>query len=417
MTEMDLLSPLLDHSIHSTATRRVNKSQVKLANGMVISDLADHSPASALGLEAGDYLLLVDGEPACNIDFNLLGVEPERRTFEFYKTKSYEKLIVKFDGLPLGIKLGVSDETLVSNYNWYRGEPEDLVKLWQNHRDGAIKQLVQKWIRKKVLFWERKVPSVISRILLLDEREILFTGVGLYEDDQFDAGIHYVQRYLQQYSHRWTTEYTAIALYYMALEHIRRGDEETGIETMETAYEYCNLDRIGNRLGLLGGELIEDRATARLQGERFPIDYELKSLDGKKVESLGRRLSGLQAHQLMAVCSLGPYRSNAPYDTFMQRFIHLHRHFPRVFAGLHVITGGDHNKHWLRHEKLAIERDLPITVLTDPDQSVMAALESTTSPDLFFLDKDGIVVSTIDLENELDVWQLLWQRMNIKTVG
>lgn len=413
--ENRLLEQLMDRSIHSTDTKRINRSQVDLTKSMVITDVAKNSIASHLGLNKGDYLRLIDGEPASKIDFNRLGVEPERRTFEFFKPQQNELLRLTYDCAPLGLELAPTDEAVIQSYNWYSGDPNELIALWKKHRDQPIIQLVQKWVRKKVLYWERRMPSFINQVFLLNEREVLISGIGLYESDQYEAGIQYVDRFLKDYSHNWTADYTAIALYYMALEYKRLGQSDDAIEIMTSAYSHCPLKRIGNRLKFIGGVVEEEGHVSPWMNQTFPFDYELLTLNNPNTVKLSDSLNDLEDHQLHVVCSLGPYRSNGPYDEFMQRFIAVHRHFHPFFKGLHVITAGDRNPHWLDHEKLAISRKLPVSVLNDPDGSVMGALESTSSPELFYLDKNGVVISTQDLNSEIELWALLSNRMKLMT--
>jgi len=411
--EHRLIEQFMDRSIHSMDTQRINRSQVDLTKSLVITEVAEKSIASKLELRSGDYLRLVDGEPASTIDFNVMGVEPERRVFEFYKPGQHELLRLTYDGAPLGLELAPLDETVIQSYNWRYGDPDELIALWKKHRDQPIIQLVQKWARKKVLFLETKMPSFINQVFLLSEREVLITGIGLYESDQYEAGIHYIDRFFREYSQNWTVDYTAIALYYLALEYRRHNHVEDAIEIMTSAYGHCPLKRVGNRLKLMGGSVDERSQESPWIHKQFPMDYELAALDGSGAVKLSDTLSNLEDHQLHIVCSLGTYRSNGPYDDFMQRFIHIHRHFYPFLNGLHVITAGDRNPHWLDHEKLAKSRQLPVSLLNDPDGSLMEALEATGSPEIFFLDKNGAVVSTQDFSNEIQLWTLLWERMKM----
>jgi len=48
-----------------------------------------------------------------------------------------------------------------------------------------------------------------------------------------------------------------------------------------------------------------------------------------------------------------------------------------------------------------------VAVLEDSDEQLMDSLNSTASPEVFFLNNEGIVVAETQLETEMESWDLV----------
>ena len=186
------------------------------------------------------------------------------------------------------------------------------------------------------------------------------------------------------------------------------GDKEEAIEMMENAYDYHNNPRIKAHLEELlkdeGGTIEEN---TNWVGKKFPFNYVLPTESGDRHIALEDRLKDLTDREFLIVCALGSYRSNGPYDSFMQKFLILQTHFKQIFKQLDVITANKRQRNWKYTERQAIEAGLPVTVLIDQDNEVFDATFETCSPSIFTLNHQGIIIYHGRYTSELDMWQVV----------
>lgn len=406
------LKGLLEKSVQNITRKTFSESQVDLNKALQVSKVAAKSPAALLGIEPGDYLLKVDQEHALNFDFSEVATWGGVKPFQFFSKSKSELLSFSSDGVPLGINYQKTAVGIAQAYNWWSGEPDDLIDLWERYEDETLLKLVESWSKKKVLSLEQKLPSALSRIFLLNPRELLITGIAFYENEQYDAGLYYIMRFVEEHMHGWTSNWHGLSYYYLALESLRQEQTEEAIELMQDAYSYWPIDRIKRRLQLLGVEQKEMHQTGRWVDQKFPVQYKLSDIKQAEKTSLQQTLDEMEPHQLLAVCSLGPYRSNGPYDSFMNAFVRYQQYFANILYGMHVLTANEYNTDWLDNEQLAFAKGRPLRVLLDEESQVAQELASSASPEIYLLDKDAKVIAYWDWDDEVAFWDLMIKRID-----
>jgi len=407
------LQGLVDRTI-TDVRKALQLKSPKTDKALIIQKIAPNSPASLLGLTSGDFLLSLNDGDGVSCDKFEQAIEEGPFTYCFYLASNRQLLTFRSNGIPLGIVVQQQTASIIKNYSWLSGKADDIYEIWKRYEDQAITQLVETWSEKGRFKWEnRKIPRFLRRVFGLTPLEKLFAGIGFYEAGSHEIGIDFIEEYLNDHIYDYTVNYGAVAMHYIALEYRRCGDTQKSVELMEEAYEYCSLDRIANKLKMYNGKLVARNQSKEWLGKKFPIDYSLPIYEQAGECRLSETLGTLQAHQVLVICLLGPYRSNGPYDEFMNAFIRCQRYFDNIIAGLHVCTSAESNTHWLKHENIARKKGLPFHVLHDEDDTVSEAVDTSLSTDIYILDKDGIVVSASKLNSEIELWALIEARTNI----
>jgi len=234
---------MIDLNGFSTETEDVQQ-QPSLERAMFVSGVSEHSPAWHLGLRSGDYLLTVDGLNAVDVNLLSMPAKAKSRCYKYYRTKARQQLTITSNGIPLGVNLDKSPEAIMRNYHGFNRDPTDLVSLWDETKDDHIVALATNWEKRKVLWFDKYLPHTFVHQYIIHETEILFLGVAHFENGSLETGMHFIERYLEEYADNWTTNFTAIAYFYLGEAHIKLGNPEEGIEHLSTAYELCSLKRI-----------------------------------------------------------------------------------------------------------------------------------------------------------------------------
>ena len=402
----------------SHLSRTAQTTTPNLVTALWIRSVAENCPAQQIGLSKGDYLISVGGQPAVSVNLKTYPLAGNKCKYVYFLKQSNELLELESDGLPLGETFAKTPESILQTYRGLSRDPNDLVTLWDQTQDDALMALAQKMDKRNALWLDKYLPHQLSHAFVIRETEILFYGVACIESGRYEQGLHYIQRYLNEYRYNWTTNFAGIALFYWGEALIKSGSREDGIDCLKEAYDAHPVNRIKRRLTVLGEMTLNNNEQNAQRHQQFPLYYQFPLLKNPaKTGDLSAYLASMKTGQFLIVCSLGPYRSNGPYDDFMQRFIQLSRFFGDVFIGLNVITGGERNPNWLEHEERALSLGMNVALLSDPDCSLMAALSSRGSPDILVLDSSGAVVLESSLESDDDVWRLILQAKNQSNPG
>ncbi len=211
----------------------------------------------------------------------------------------------------------------------------------------------------------------------------------------------------------------AMALYCRAHIALAQGDENAAIAHAQKALSYYpDFQSLQRLVWTLTGTAPKDRSSQPV-GSRFPTDYALPNSDplnelpgAGHVLSLTTALQSLDEGQFLIVLAYGSYRSNYYGNLDLEKLAMLHAACPNLIGEVHIIAGSDYAldaRHRRYAEGLAQKRGLPLTILWDEENTVMARLNGLGSPARFVLDKDGIILSTATFADERGLWQAVAQ--------
>ena len=195
-------------------------------------------------------------------------------------------------------------------------------------------------------------------------------------------------------------------MYYQARERLRAGDNENALNIYLEAYDYCSSIPIEQAIKKLGYEL-EEKESAWLN-KPFPLLYNLPDINNRREKiDLDDCLLSMKEGQVHLICLLASYRSNGPYDDFMQRYSVYAKYFSDVIVNLHVITSTRKSGNWQDQEDKAKAEKINFSVLYDKNGTLAEATEIRSIPAVFALDRHGKVIFRKRLLLQTEVWELL----------
>ncbi len=400
----DVIKRLLSECVSQQVLKQAPPPR-RLDKALLVTKVAEVSLAKALGIKAGDLLIDINGRPGAEKDLWEWSQQSSLHSYEFYLTDTQQTLRLHTNGIPLGFNSDKTDEAIKAQYLRGKGDYQDLVVLWERYEWKILEQISAYWLKKRG-FIEKLFCKLSQRETIPNDVEWLFQAVTLYERGNCERGMEVMEQFGQECASSWQTTYSGIVLYYRAREQLRAGNREEALEAFLYAYDYIDSKPTANEIGKLGGEVPEDNCP--WEGKVFPYSYHLPMYYDKAQQvGLTDSIAQLVPGALHMICVLGSYRSNQPYDRFIQRFIVFTKYFPKVFNSLHIITQNEKEGIWQAAESEAIEAGLNVKVLLDKNNDVARAIDGNSSPDVFVVGSDGRILLNDRLSHPVDMWNLL----------
>jgi len=399
---MDLLSQLYQCHIN-TVNKKSVKKRPNLKRAMRVDDIASFSLAAKLGIKKGDYLIDVNGESPAKMNLWAWAQMSNSHTYIYYLVNSQEHLTISTSGIPLGVELNSTTETIIHQYLQGLGDPGDLTVLWERYEWGALETIRQYWLKLKPGF----ITKLLKRENIANAIEELYQGVALYESQgDFEGGMNIIEHFAEHDANNWQMNYSSLIFYYRAKELLRQSKREEALDLLYEAHDYYPIKPVATAIRTLGGKVVEKEKY--WLNKDFPTQYCLPDLYDNDTEySLARALLPLEDDQLHTVCMLSSYRSNGPYDDFMQHYLVYKKYLPHLFESLHVITAKTEDGDWQDNEQEALEADINLHILYDSNDAVSTAINDRASPSIFFLNNQAQIVEHDHLDTEVDFWDFL----------
>jgi hypothetical protein len=367
----------------------------RLASCLAVEKIATQCVAAHAGVGKGDLLAFVDGGPASRLRPKLYEQRSSKRLYSFYSTARSEAVELATTGIEIGVELALTSDAIRARYKPEQGDPSALEKLWQNRQYPSLLELSAASLKHKE---NAGTPA------------LLFEGIGLWETGHHDEGLQRVNRFFTEFGRNWTMQFATIALHYMALEKLRKGQRDEAIAQLKRAFEHYAIDQTADALKELTG-VRPPMNVPKWVGRKFPADYALPILEGGSGSvSLQATLGAMDKEKLLVVCLLASYRSNGPYGDFLQRWLNYATWFRPFLHGLHVITMESkryEDRAW--HYKLeddARAAGLPFELLLDASGEATMALSPEGSPFVLVLDCAANIVNEGDL-GSVELWDTL----------
>lgn len=371
------------------------------SKALTVEKVAKVSIAAKAGIQPGDLLTHVDGRVAVAVEFEGFLDPKELHQYRFFSPKSGQEISFKASGAPIGVatekttselerqikKDAIKDGPILTSM-WKRGDWDALLRCAKKSQRGGL--------LARLLGPTRNTPAT------------LLIGAALYELENQSEGLELIQEYMSNYEKDWTTQYHAIARYYLALASLEEGDRDSAIDLLRKAIKFSPLDRIVGQLEALTGERPQEND--RWGDERFP-DYTLPTIKGDREGSFQQTADSLQPGQILLVCLLASYRANGPYHDFMKRYHQVATHLQGRIRGIHVITTereeSDYAKHWMRGEEVVRNAGLACEVLYDGDGAITRLIRPTKSPMKFAVAASGAILQEGSILDDVEIWEIL----------
>jgi hypothetical protein len=361
---------------------------------LIVSRLAKRSVAAQAGIAEKDLLVQIDGQPATDFMPALYSYPAAQRHYVFYSRARHELLELHATGIEIGVALAKTLDAIKVLYDPKKPDPKALEQVWEARDFRSLEKLSSATLAAGK---DRGTPA------------LLFEGAAFWETGRQDEGMARVSEYMDQYASWWTTNYSAVGLYYFGAEWLRRGEAEQAEAILGEAFGQNPSEALARAIEKLTGQRPQKPHPQWLQ-RRFPGDYTLPLLEGGPGEvSLRTTLQGMPHEKLLIVCLLASYRGNGPYGDFMERYQNYARFFPDFLHGLHVLTLEKERQaerpFYYRAEDAARAAGCPVSVLLDPGD-VTRAVAPQASPFILMLDRTGTVVYEGELDS-VELWDTL----------
>ena len=376
--------------------RRSSARMPKPAECMIVTRLAARSIAAEAGVSAKDFLAALDGKPATDFVPQLYAYRATERSYTFYARGRHELVELATSGIEIGVEVKPTPDAIKAHFKPEEPDHKALESLWEARDWTSLGELTGAVLRH---LRNRGTPVLV------------FNGAALFETGRQDEAMKLINEYAGKVAPGWTMNFTAVSLYYLGMDKLRRGDRDAARQLLEQAYEQNAFDRIARALEKLTGQR-PPKPAPLWREKRFPVQYDLPTLEETPARrvSLAQTLDAMPERKLLIVCLLANYRGNGPYADFMLRYHNFATYFSPFLHGLHVLTAEAtrrHDRDWYyKTEDQVRAAGLPVTVLHEADAAVTLAVMPTGSPFILILDRDGDVAYEGELES-VDFWETL----------
>ena len=175
---------------------------------LVVEKVATQSIAASAGIRKGDLLSLVDGSPAARQSPKLYEHRAAKRLLTFYSRPDRAVIELATTGIETGATFDYSAEAIHSRFKPADPDPSAPARLWELGDCAGLLQLSRAALATA---GNEQTPA------------LLFEGVGLWEQGEFEAGLERIQHYLTRYGNDWTMNFRATGMHYLGLEALRLG--------------------------------------------------------------------------------------------------------------------------------------------------------------------------------------------------
>jgi hypothetical protein len=361
---------------------------------LVVEKVATQCVAARAGVRKGDLLSLVDGSPAARQSPRLYEQRAAKRLLTFYSRQSRAVIELATTGIETGATFDYTAEAIHSRFKPADPDPSALVRLWELGDCAGLLQLSRAALATP---GNEQTPA------------LLFEGVGLWEQGEYEAGLERIRHYLTRYGNDWTMNFRAAGMHYLGLEALRLGQKDVGLQRLQAAFEYSPLESTADAIAEITG-VRPPMNVPVWTGRPFPVDYSLETFEReRKTVSLGDTLRAMAPGKLLCVCLLASYRSNGPYSDFLGRWHNYASYFAPFLEGLHVITMEpkrypDREYHYRREDEVRA-LPLPFELLLEEGE-VVSQLAPSGSPFIVLVDAQGTIRSEGELES-VELWDAL----------
>ena len=386
--------------------------KVRPKDSLICAEIYPHSPAERAGLKVGDHLGIVNKGPA-----SLLGAVtsfwPVEDSYSYrFIDQNGDEILVESSLSELGIRYEKTTPAIDDTYDARRHIYEDLILLWERQEWSLLKELAAEQMHffNQTGWLQRK----LSAPKCCESPATLLYGLALIELGKMEKGESFVEQFVSEHLHKWTSDIHALFEHHQAKKMVSRGEIDAARE----------LSRETHRLHRFKSTVAWHRATFNEEPPRLFSDdsqvthfpgVALRPLDGKSPLALPDFAAGTEPGKWNVFICLASYRGNGPYNELMGTFGRNRELLTTLFSPPIVITEEEERRadrpHWYAEEDHLAESSVPFRVMLDQnDLALQLGTEST--PDVFVVDRDLKILYRGPMDNH-NLWKAVGRALRM----
>lgn len=389
-------------SANSDWFKNINESPLtnpKLVNGLVVEKVAPESPGEDIGLQAGDYLLSVNGKSAHAVDLTDVLINETSVEYVFYRAQSQSQVAFSTDALPLGVRLSPSSENIALSYRsipLHQGS--GLRTLWERGEYQIIRDICSDGFLGKLKVRKRLNPL----------RDVMLAICDL-EAGKKTKKVYAALDSFKPYADRYTSDYTSLVDYYLALKARDEGNAHLFKDRMWHVMQH------NQECARIKADADAGRVSYVPDGERLGHKYEpgfsMPYLEGGEGNgSLAAIRKTMKPGQILPICFMLTYRGNGPYNDGLKQYRAMYPHCKDKLLPMLVITSVRDKRadrpDWFEAEEALIKAGMPITILFD-ESGLFADSNLSGAPEYICVDNKSTVIWDDGLYDDCAYWTML----------
>jgi len=371
----------------------------KLKDGLFVEKVAPKSPGLDIGLQVGDCLLSVNGKSAHSIDLTDMLINENSVDYVFHQAQTDSQIAFTTDALPLGVRLNPSSENIALSY---KSKPlhagSGLRTLWERGEYQAIREVCSGGLLGKLKIRKSLNPLRDAMVAICD-----------LEADKNKPQAYAALENFRSYADRYTTEYTSLVQYYLALKARDEGNTHVFKDRMWHVMK-DNHDCARIKADADAGRVAYVPAGERL-GRKYECGFSMPYLEGGEGSgSLTEIQKTMSRDQILPICFMLTFRGNEPYNDGIKEYRAMYPHCKDKMLPMLVITSVSEKRAdrpgWFEAEEALIESGLPITILFD-ESGLFADSNLSAAPEYICVDKKSTVIWDDSLHDDCAYWTML----------
>jgi len=375
----------------------------QLKNALIVEKVASRSPGQYIGLKPGDYLMTVNGKSAHSVSLDDVLIKETSVEYVFYRAEKQSQISFATDALPLGVRFSQSSENIALSYKSKRlHEGDGLRVLWERGDYQHIKDVCGGGGILGKLKARRTLNPLRDAMLAICDLEM-----GGNKKKAYAA-----LKSFKTYENRYTSEYTSLVRYYLALKDRDEGDMPGFKDGM------WHVMRYNHHCARIKADADKHKVAYVPASERLGAKYSLLRsfpyLEGGEGNgSVPQIVKTMSPGQVLPICFMTMFRGNGPYNDNLKVYRAMYPHCKDKMLPMLVLTSVSEKRadrpQWFEAEEALIKAGIPIKVLFD-ETALFDDGTLSGAPEFICINSKSTIIWDSSLHDDYAYWAMLSKR-------